>query len=699
MSVWIGKTLGKIQIEKAIGRGGMAEVYFGTHTALNRPVAVKFLHTYLEEQSDLSARFQREARVVAGLRHPNIVQVYDFDVADGQPYIVMEHIDGPSLSAYLRSIHDFGRRMPLDMVRRLFPLLAAALDYAHSRGLIHRDVKPGNVLLHSRTAQVEMGEALPADVEPMLADFGLVRVLDSPLQTSSGLITGTPAYMSPEQARGEMVDHRSDVYSLGVLLYEMLSGMLPFEGDTAMAILQKVIHEPPTPIPGLAREIQEVLDRALAKDPNQRYQSAGELSNAFLGALGFVTEAATLPPMVFPRPETMPSARNISPAAPDASRSRRSKWSLLALGGLAAVLVLLGVIFLKPFSAATNDPAATHPLVADPLFVGVLRFQDVAASLDGVTVKVSSMPPPPPETHYEIWLAGGENRRSLGVLSLDANGDGTVSFVDGQSRNLLDRYDRMEITAEPSPDPSPNSSGVVVYSSAIPGGALAHVRHLLVSMPDTPGQIGLIQGMRKDAALVDERANAMLAAFEAGDEAALRKSAEAVVNLIVGSQSPEYGDLDNDGVVTDPGDGYGLLLNGESPGYTGGALSHAQYAMQSGDAPESVLFHGEHVIISVTNVEGWAVQLRDLCLAILKNPLDEELRGQIVQAIGLADQIVHGVDLDGNERVDAVPGEGGVLTAHDHAYYMADMDILAGAGQVMPPGPPPETTPVPYNEK
>jgi hypothetical protein len=273
--------------------------------------------------------------------------------------------------------------------------------------------------------------------------------------------------------------------------------------------------------------------------------------------------------------------------------------------------------------------------------------------------------------------------------------------VDGQSRNLLARYDRMEITAEPSPDPSPNSSGEVIYSSAIPTGALMHVRHLLVSIPDTPGQIGLIQGMWKDAMLVDEQANAMLTAFDAGDETTVRKNAEAVVNLLVGSQSSDYGDLDEDGKVTDPGDGYGLLLNGESPGYAGGTIAHAQFAMQSGDAPDSVLIHGQHVIISVSNVEGWSVQLRDLCMAILQNPPDQELREKIVQAIALADQIVTGVDLDGNERIDAVPGEGGVLTAYQHAYYMADMEILIGAGQVLSPGSPPDVIIVetPYIEK
>ena len=714
MPVWIDKTLGKIHIERLLGRGGMAEVYYGTHSTLSRPVAVKILHAYLEEQGDLSVRFAREARVSAGLRHPNIVQVFDFDLFEGQPYIVMEYINGPSLSAYLRSLHERGRRMPLGMIRRILPLLAGALDYAHSQGLIHRDIKPGNVLLQSRTGQIEMGDVLPADVEPLLADFGLVRVLDSPLQTSSGLITGTPAYMSPEQARGQSVDHRTDVYSLGVLLYELLSGTLPFEGDTALVVIQKIIHEPPASIPELAGEMQSVLDRALQKDPAQRYQSAGELANAFMGALGVVTEANTLPPMVLPtfQPEkkTPPVAVSQAINIP----ARRPLWPALAAVIVIVALVALGLFLRKPpitppvdgtivstMEHGSASPAANLPVGEGPLSVGVLRFQNVVSSLDGVTIKARAIPLPADGAHYEVWLTEGENRRSLGVLELDENGDGELSFADDQSRNLLGIFDRMEITEEPSPDANPNSSGKVLFSSGIPSESLLHIRHLLVSIPNTPGQVGLIHGLLKDAQLVDDAANAMLSAFDAGDETALRLNAEALVNIIVGSQSEMYGDLDGDGSVTDPGDGYGFLLNGDSPGYTGGAAAHTQYAMQAAGAPESVLIHGEHVLISIANVEAWAVTLRDLALSILQDPLADTSRASIVHAVSLADQLLKGIDLDGNERIDAVPGEGGALTAYQHAYYMADMNILMGAGQILPPSPPPDVIigETPYIEK
>ncbi len=713
MSDWIGKTLGKVVIENRLGRGGMAEVYRGTHITLQRTVAVKILHGFLEDNADLHERFQREARVVAGLRHPNIVQVFDFDLIDGQPFIVMEYVNGPSLSAYLRSLHERQGRVPIGQIARLLPMLSSALDYAHSQGIVHRDIKPGNVLLYSRTQPIRPGEALPRDSEPMLSDFGLVRVMDSATQTSSGIITGTPAYMSPEQARGDRVDYRTDVYSLGVILYEMLAGQAPFDGDTSLKIINKVINEPPPRIRGISPQLQAVLERALHKNPAERYQSAGELTAAFLNVLGMTSEAATILPSQ--------SLRFNSPGESDtALRPRRPFWIPASIGAGLTLLAIFGIwSFMRPSANLTPDAAATaadihgHTLPADtPAAVGPippdgsapvgrLRFEDVAAALDGATVSVEGIVPPPQGSHFEVWLIGdgGETRRSLGVLELDESGSGSLTFVDGESRNLLSLFDRMEITLEPSPDPSPNPSGRVAFSSAIPPNALVHVRHVLVSIGNTPERISLVHGLWKDAALIDQYANEMLSAFDSGDAVTARLKAEAVFNLLVGNQSPEYGDLDGDGTVTDPGDGYGFLLNGDSPGYTGGVMSHTEYAMFSGDASEAVIVHGEHVRLSIKNVERWAVELRDLVRAIARGEPNENVRQSIVEAVGIADKLLSGVDLNGDERISPVPGEGGVATVYEHAYYMADMSILPGEDQVMPPGPTPEATPQPYNEK
>jgi serine/threonine protein kinase/formylglycine-generating enzyme required for sulfatase activity len=286
MPDWIGKTIGKVQIEKLLARGGMAEVYLGSHLNLQRSVAIKVLHSYIEEDPILIDRFRREARVVAGLRHSNIVQVFDFETTDGHPYIVMEYLRGPTLAAYLRHLHQRKKRLSSEQVAGLLKGLTDALDYAHRQGVIHRDIKPGNIMLHSKSDEVPLDRPLASDVEAILTDFGLVRVVNTASQTASGFLSGTPAYMSPEQARGDQIDQRTDIYSLGVVLYEMLAGRVPFEADNTVTILHMHIHTTPPPIPGIAARVQAVLDRALAKNPNDRYRTSQEMAIDYYRAIG-----------------------------------------------------------------------------------------------------------------------------------------------------------------------------------------------------------------------------------------------------------------------------------------------------------------------------------------------------------------------------------------------------------------------------
>ena len=294
MPEWIGKTIGKVRIEKLLARGGMAEVYLGSHLNLERPVAIKLLHSYIEEDPFLLERFQREAKVVAGLRHTNIVQIFDFDTTDGHPYIVMEYLKGPTLATYLRHLHQRKKRIPSHQVARLLKGLTAALDYAHGQGVIHRDIKPGNILLHNKTDDIPLDKPLTNDVEAIITDFGLVRIMNTASQTASGMVSGTPAYMSPEQARGDQTDHRTDIYSLGVVLYEMLAGRVPFEADSTLTVLHMQIHTTPPSIPGIPAEVQAVIDRALLKNPDDRYQTSSEMAIDYYLSIGMNRQAETI---------------------------------------------------------------------------------------------------------------------------------------------------------------------------------------------------------------------------------------------------------------------------------------------------------------------------------------------------------------------------------------------------------------------
>jgi hypothetical protein len=300
---WIGRTLSKVRLLRRIGRGGMADVYLGEHLTLNRPVAVKILNAHFSEDPYLLTRFQTEARAVAGLRHPSILQVFDFDVVDGRPYIVMEFINGFTLDGYLEELRQQSICMQPKQVADLIRPLAAALDYAHDQGVLHRDIKPANVMLRCSGPFPENPAPLPPTCTPVLMDFGLARIGHNPGQTTPGTIMGTPAYMSPEQAQGQEIDGRSDVYALGAMTYQMLAGHPPFEsaGSTPASILFAQVHTPPPMPPELGPAVRSVLRRALAKQPDDRHPSAGALAAALDLAIADDAAGARQPSLAVPR--------------------------------------------------------------------------------------------------------------------------------------------------------------------------------------------------------------------------------------------------------------------------------------------------------------------------------------------------------------------------------------------------------------
>jgi serine/threonine-protein kinase len=274
MSELIGRRLGKYTLESRLGEGGMAAVFRSHHPQFDRPVAIKILPPQIGQDPGFRARFEREGRTIASLNHPNIIRVYDIDEADGLFYMVMDLLPGGTLEARLREGR-LDRTWSTDVVLKM----AEALDYAHTRGVIHRDIKPSNILLDDSGA-------------PVLADFGiakLVRNESDPNLTAAGVVMGTPAYMAPEQLTGQPPDARSDIYSLGVVLYQLLTGHAPFTGDTTAVISGHLTRQPSPPrelVPDLPPALDAVVLQALAKQPDHRFRSAGVFAQALRSAAG-----------------------------------------------------------------------------------------------------------------------------------------------------------------------------------------------------------------------------------------------------------------------------------------------------------------------------------------------------------------------------------------------------------------------------
>jgi serine/threonine protein kinase len=372
-----GKHFGSYQIVAPLGEGGMAAVYKAYQPTMERFVAVKVLPRHMSISGEFTLRFQREARLVAQLQHPHILPVFDYGESDGYPYIVMPFIVGGTLADILRK-----QRVSLAEARRIISQVGDALSYAHGRGMIHRDIKPSNILIDER------GNCL-------LTDFGLARMVEADDRfTTSGRIMGTPAYMSPEQGMGSETDSRSDVYSLGIILYEMLTGRLPYTAETPIAVVYKHIQDP---LPSarkfnasLSEAAELVVLKSLAKNPDERYQTADAFVQAVQGAIPENPSAdKTLSKKIMPvlsaaeeQPdldeEVKPAEKHLANELPDERqmprRFRAGLWAGLGLVGLAIILAAVMMnrsntpvtAIVTSTATSTIIPTGTATLVVSP---------------------------------------------------------------------------------------------------------------------------------------------------------------------------------------------------------------------------------------------------------------------------------------------------------------------------------------------
>jgi serine/threonine-protein kinase len=376
---------GRYELGELLGFGGMAEVHRGRDTRLGREVAVKTLRADLARDPTFQSRFRREAQSAAGLNHPSIVAVYDtgeeVSGSGSVPYIVMEYVEGRTL----RDILAVERRLPWRRAMEITAKVCAALDYSHRQGIVHRDIKPGNVMVTPT-----------GDIKVM--DFGIARAVtsSSATMTQTAAVMGTAQYLSPEQARGEPVDARSDVYSTGCLLYELLAGSPPFTGDSPVAVAYQHVREVPVPPSRLVSDLPPAADavvlKAMAKNPVNRYQSAAEMRADCERA---ATGGAVAAPLLLDETETtvVPAAAGVPAQAtlrtpPPPRRRRGLGFALLALAALA---VLVGA-FLVTRSVAGGKTVDVPDLRGDTRAQAAAELRDAGLTLGKVTNRNDAAP-------------------------------------------------------------------------------------------------------------------------------------------------------------------------------------------------------------------------------------------------------------------------------------------------------------------
>ena len=345
-----GQMLGSYRIINQIGQGGMAAVYKAYQPSMDRHVAIKVLPSQLAESKEFVTRFQQEARIIARLEHPHILPVFDYGESDGVAYFVMRYLEAGTLKDRMIA----KRPLPLNEIDRIFTQLTDALSYAHGHGVVHRDLKPANALVDSQG-------------NLFLTDFGIAKLLESasPRLTQTDAIMGTPAYISPEQAQARAVDQRSDIYSLGIILYEMVTGRVPFEAETPLAIILKHVSDPLPPPSLIKKDISPMLEqlilKALAKDPEDRFETAAEFLAAWKRVLNEEREKETTHHVS--EPISSPISRAQRPVTSTVTGSQTARSTGWIAGCLIVACLALAVggggVFLASNWSTFNPATAT----------------------------------------------------------------------------------------------------------------------------------------------------------------------------------------------------------------------------------------------------------------------------------------------------------------------------------------------------
>src|SRR2546421_2211830 len=437
------RRFGKYELQEPLGHGGMAEVWKALDTQLQRFVAIKVLHANLKEDPHFIARFEREAQLIASLHHPNIVQIHDFQIVSSEEegtlaYMVMDYVEGQTLADYIHHTSNQGNVPSPQEIVQLFTSIGLAVDYAHQQGMIHRDLKPANILLDTQnTTRNPMGE-------PILTDFGLARLLESPSPTLTAVQLGTPLYIAPEQVTGHAGNERSDIYSLGIILYEMVTGTVPFHGDSPTAVMsQHLTALPLSPVlinPNIPPALEMVILRCLAKDPAARFPNASLLAVAIAEALNVPVPESLSKPTYSVLDEYMPTYVTSGPPNPTPGMTPSSPVlplvnpsvqppNVMAQSGISSAPSSSGAHSTPVVSSSSGVPTPVHSTVQGthmpssqpyPTFSGQATVVPPSSGIPDMQGRGSSAPALPPPAFVPTPLPAPTRQRRRLLFSVIA---------------------------------------------------------------------------------------------------------------------------------------------------------------------------------------------------------------------------------------------------------------------------------------